>query len=161
MLFALLPLPLLQRFCQTEKCPRRQHLLRQGCRLKLRDSGRVRTTVGLCNTMSREGNDVSMMGCAPERRVPSFLYSSLSFGVIALSFSSSSRAFLRAIVLSNVAFHALNVSTVTGVPRVRASSSCSESYECPLCPLASTIAPLMLSAPFPLHPASGVLFASV
>lgn len=60
---------------------------------------------------------------APERRVCILLYSSLSLGDRPFSFSSSSRARFAAISLSNLIFHTLKDSTVTGVPRVLASSA--------------------------------------
>lgn len=60
---------------------------------------------------------------APLRRVSDFLYSSLSFADIPLSFSSSSRARFTAISLSNLTFHILKDSIVTGVPLVLASSA--------------------------------------
>src|SRR5579863_3659070 len=59
----------------------------------------------------------------PVNRTANFLYSSLSFGVKALSFTSSSRVLRRDTSLTNLLFHALNDSTATGVPRVRASSA--------------------------------------
>jgi hypothetical protein len=60
---------------------------------------------------------------SPVSRVPIFLYSSLSFVVMAFSFSSSPRSLRNDISLSNFIFHSLNDFFVTGVPRVRASSS--------------------------------------
>lgn len=59
----------------------------------------------------------------PVGRVPIFLYSSLSFDDRPLILSSSWRVFLIFISWSNFFFHCMNVSTVTGVPLVRASSA--------------------------------------
>lgn len=75
-----------------------------------------------CN-MSMQSTISPQQNTEPVNRVASRLYSSLSFGVMPLSFSSSSFAFFAASSLSNLAFQALKFSTVTGVPRVRASSA--------------------------------------
>lgn len=59
----------------------------------------------------------------PVSRVAIFLNSSFSFADIVFNFSSSARVFRKEISLSNLIFHSVNDLTVTGVPRVRASSS--------------------------------------
>ena len=59
----------------------------------------------------------------PVSRVAIFLNSSFSLADIVFSLSSSARIFRKEISPSNLIFHSVNDLTVTGVPRVRASSS--------------------------------------
>jgi hypothetical protein len=59
----------------------------------------------------------------PESRDPSLLYSSRSLADIPFVFSSSSFTFFARSSWSNLTFQAVKVSTVTGVPRVLASSA--------------------------------------
>jgi hypothetical protein len=95
--------------------PIRKHRTQQGsCRARkvaVLENGGLATTGENGNTRP------------PVSREPIFLYSSLSFVDIALSFSSSTRILRRCTSLSNMIFHSLNDCIVTGVPRVRASSS--------------------------------------
>jgi hypothetical protein len=60
---------------------------------------------------------------SPLSRPCTRFHSSRSLAVSPFSFSSSSFAFRAACSASNLAFQVLNVVAVTGVPRVRASSS--------------------------------------
>ena len=109
-------------FARTDLCrrtrfhlPIRKHRRQQGsCRARKVD---VLKKGGLATTAEKGKTR------PPVSRAPIFLYSSLSFVVIALSFSSSPRILRSCTSLSNAIFHSLNDCTVTGVPRVRASSS--------------------------------------
>jgi hypothetical protein len=92
----------------------------------------------------------------PDNRKAILLYSSLSFAVIALSFSSSSRILRCDASLSNRIFHSLNDTIVTGVPRVRASSSCNDDLGERVNVLQGAGVP-----PMPFVPIRGLLFLYV